>query len=89
MQELEGTWARILSVWWLMLWRSVVGSVLIGFAAGAVLGLIGALANWPADTVDVAAYVLGLVIGVLWGVVVLCMALKKRYEGFRIALVPV
>jgi hypothetical protein len=33
--------------------------------------------------------VLGAVIGALWGIVVVSMALKKRYGDFRIALVPI
>jgi len=32
MHELELSWGRVLSVWWLIAWRGLVGSVLLGAA---------------------------------------------------------
>ena len=89
MQELEPTWGRVMSVWWLLAWRGMVGAVLIGAAVGFVFGAFAALADWPADKIQSVSTVLGGVIGALWGIVVVRMALKKRYGKFRIALVPV
>lgn len=89
MQELEPTWGRVLSVWWLVAWRSAVGALLLGAAVGFVFGAIAALQNWPADKIQMVSSVLGGLIGVLWAIVVVRMALKKQYSNFRIALVPV
>jgi hypothetical protein len=89
MQELEPTWGRVMSVWWLLAWRTMVGAFLLGAIAGGVFGFFAALANWPAETIQSGGTVLGGFIGALWGIVVVGMALKKKYSNFRIALVPV
>jgi hypothetical protein len=34
MQELETTWPRVLAVWWLIIWRGLVGAFLLGVALG-------------------------------------------------------
>ncbi len=47
MHGLEPTWGRVMSVWWLLAWRSAVGFVLFVFAVGLVYGIIAALANLP------------------------------------------
>ncbi len=89
MQELDPTWGRVMSVWWLLAWRTMVGAVLLGGAVVFVFGAITALADWPADKIQSVSAVLGGVIGALWGIVVVRMALKKQYGDFRIALVPI
>jgi hypothetical protein len=86
MQELEATWGRVLSVWWLIAWRGFFGGVVLGFLGGFIAGFVcGAIghAEW-ARSAGVAA---SLVLGLPWGVAVIRMALLKKYEGFRIALV--
>lgn len=89
MQELDPTWGRVLSVWWLLAWRTMVGAFVLGAIAGGVFGAFAALADWPADKIQSVSAVIGGVIGALWGIVVVGMALKKRYSNFRIALVTV
>jgi uncharacterized membrane protein YsdA (DUF1294 family) len=89
MQELDPTWGRVMSVWWLLAWRTMVGAVLLGALTGGVFGVFAALADWPADKIQSVSAVLGGVIGVLWAIVVVRMALKKQYGDFRIALVPI
>ncbi len=89
MQELDPTWGRMMSVWWLLAWRTLVGAVLLGALTGGVFGVFAALADWPADKIQSVSAVLVGVIGALWGIVVVRMALKKQYGDFRIALVPI
>ena len=89
MQELNPTWGRVMSVWWLLAWRTMVGAVLLGALTGGVFSVFAALADWPADKIQSVSAVLGGVIGALWGIVVVRMALKKQYGDFRIALVPI
>lgn len=89
MQELDPTWGRVISVWWLLAWRSAVGAVLLGVALGSGFSAVAALANWPADRVQAGGFALGAMGGVLWALIVVRMALKKRYSNFRIGLVPV
>ena len=88
MEELEPTWGCVIRVWWLLVWRTTVGAFVLGSVAGGVFGSIAALANWHADAIQLVGMVIGAAIGALWGIVVVGMALKKRYRNFRIALVP-
>jgi len=88
MQELEPTWQRALSVWWLIAWRAGLGSLAMGAAAGFILGFIGAIVGVPRDVSSVGAGLLGFVIAIVWGVIVVRMALRKKYGEFRIALIP-
>ena len=43
MNEAELTWNRSMRVWWLIVWRTMVGCVVLGAIVGAVLGIIIAL----------------------------------------------
>ncbi len=39
----EVNWRRVLSVWWLMAWRALLGGAVLGFVAGFLVGFIGRL----------------------------------------------
>ena len=43
MQELEVTWQRVARIWWLIVWRALLGGTLLGAAIGFIIGFIGAL----------------------------------------------
>lgn len=86
--ELEISLGRLLKFYWLFLWRSFLGAVLIGavlgFAIGFVLGAFGA----PPALIKTICSAAGAVGGLIWSIVCLRMALEKRYSDFRIALLP-
>ena len=88
MQELEITWPRSMSIWWLLLWRGAVGGLVIGFILGFIIGLVGALAGWPIEAISVASTLVSGLAGVVWSMFVVRMALRKKYGDFRLALVP-
>ena len=88
MPELEKTWKRILSVWWLVLWRGFVGGLLLGVLVGVIVGGTGILLGWGSDVGTRLSGILGSAAGILWSVAVTRMALRKNYRGFRIALLP-
>lgn len=103
MQELEITWPRVLSVWWLVAWRTWLGALILGIVVGGglgalaamVVGLVGSPGAAPGELEATAAYVgdtVGAVsatlAGLVWGLCVVRMALRKRYRDFRLALVP-
>ena len=81
-REVEITWQHVRSVWWLIIWRwgviGIVGSIMIGMAISALI----------ADRTF--ADVIGSLFGAAWSAlacfIVVRMALDKRYQGFRIAL---
>lgn len=87
MQELELTWKRIIAVWWLLTWRGALGSVLLGAAGGAIDGAFaGAMGATPKAVAWTLEIIIG-VLGIIWILFVVRMALRKRYSDFRLAAV--
>ena len=84
MQELEVTWSRALSVFWLLLWRGVLGAAIAGGVIGFILGFAFAMLRIPME--PAIPGIAGAIAGLAWYVVVVRMALRKNYRGFRIAL---
>ena len=79
-QELDLTWSRVMSVWWLIFWRGSIGALLVGGVIGFIIGFIFGVLRIPG--------IPGGIGGLLWFVLVVRMALGKKYQGFRIALLP-
>lgn len=95
MQELEITWRRVIAIAWLIMWRGAIGGAVIGavigFIIGAIIGFVGAMMKVPPDQskslVTILAGTAGLVWGLAWYCIVVRMALRKKFSGFRVALV--
>ena len=87
-QELEVTWGRVFSVWWLMVWRFSIFIGLLSFLAGVFLAAIVILVAESRESATVLGGVAGLAVGLVVAVFVVRMALRKKYKTFRIALVP-
>lgn len=88
MQDFEPTWGRVLSVWWLVFWRGLLGAAALGGVAGFIIGFVGAMIGVSMELISSVSLALGGIIGLLWSIMVTRMALRKQYGGFRIALVP-
>ena len=86
--ELDADFKRMLAVWWLLAWRGTLVGALMGGLLGAVIGFVWYAMQLPADNLQMVTAVLGGLVGLVWGFIVLGMALRKKYKGFRIALVP-
>ena len=87
MQELEPTWQRTLSVWWLILWRGIVGSVLLSIAIIALVDALAALIGIESKALNMIGALVVWLGSIVWGVVVVRMALQKRYRDFRLTLI--
>jgi hypothetical protein len=89
MNELEITWPRVVRVWWLLLWRGLLGGVVLGALAGFLIGFGGVnFGAWTVQTITAVASGAGYLVGLVWALIVVRMALKKRYSEFRLALLP-
>jgi hypothetical protein len=101
MQELEATWGRATRVWWLIMWRGVLGGTLIGGAVGVIVGIVTVVVvlvvhgsldrveEQPIYQIGIAlGALLGVIIGIGWYIVVVRMALRKQYRDFRLVIVP-
>ena len=88
MQELEPSLPRTISVWWLIIWRGVLGAAIIGSIAGFIIGIVGAIVSVSPTTMAATGGFIGLPIGIVWMIIVVRMALRKHYRDFRLALIP-
>ena len=88
MPELEVSFGRLLRIYWLFMWRSVLGALVIGFSLGFVFGFVLSALGVPLAQIKTIGSVVGLVGGVAWALFCLKMTLKKKYRDFRIILVP-
>ena len=87
MTELPVTWKRVFKVWWLLLWRTFVFSLLGGGLFGAITGIIGSLMGMDDAFISGLATVVGYVVGNVVFLLMLNMAFRKRFKGFRLAMV--
>jgi hypothetical protein len=88
MQELEVNLGRLLRIYWLLIWRSLLGSLAIGFVLGFIIGIVLRASGVPLTQISTISGVVGIVGGVVWALFCLKMALEKKYRDFRIILVP-
>ena len=88
MNEITPTNSHVARIWWLILWRGLLGSMLMGGVLGAVIGFVGAAAGVNLNSIQLLSTALGGLVGLGWGFLVVGQALRKNYDGFRIALVP-
>jgi hypothetical protein len=87
MQGLEFTWKRVVAVWWLLTWRGGLGSMLLAVAGGAADGAISGARGAPSIPLTWTLNIITGVLGLIWMVFVVRMALRKRYSDFRLAAV--
>jgi len=91
--ELPITARRLLSIFWLCMWRGVLGGAIFGlvsaFAINVGAAFFGLATGYYLSGQSAASTsaILGGVLGFCWSFFVLKMALKKKYRDFRIALV--
>jgi hypothetical protein len=86
MREIEPGWNEIDRVTWLLLWRAVAGGFVMSFLLGlivnsAALFVLGRILGTQANLV------IGVAVALIWWPQVVRMALKKRFRGFRLALI--
>jgi multisubunit Na+/H+ antiporter MnhE subunit len=86
-QEVEITIGRLLRIIWLFIWRGALGGLLIGAVVGAVIGFVMGALGGTREHVRIVTGIAGVAVGAIWHVLVLKMALEKRYRDFRIALI--
>ncbi len=87
MKEFDVTWARVLRVWWLIAWRAGLGGTIIAFALAFLIGELGVRLGLSFERVYLVGTIIAWLAVLAWGLVVVRMALEKKYGEFRLALV--
>ncbi len=88
MSGLEPSWSQVVSVWWLITWRTMVGTLLGTIGAGFIIGLFGGLEGAPLQAITALWTIAGALLGVFWALVAVRMALRKHYRDFHLTIVP-
>lgn len=84
----EVTWSRLWRIWWLMFWRTVVMFVVVSVAGGVLTGIAQEHLGFGPDTARIVYTALPLPIFGVAAFTAISMALRKRFRGFRLAIVP-
>jgi len=87
MKELELNWRRAIAIWWLLTWRTWIGAIVLGGIVGGIAGGVVAVAGYSVEDNTIYFNIVGGILGLVWSLGVLRMALEKDYRGFRIALI--
>jgi hypothetical protein len=88
LDEVELTARRLLSVFWLFVWRGLVGGAVVGLVLGIIIAIVFRIAGIERDVwANALSFALCLIGGWTWSVGAMHMALTKRYRDFRIAIV--
>jgi xanthosine utilization system XapX-like protein len=87
MERIEPTRALALKIWWAFMWRAVLAALAAGFAIGLVVGLLSVLLGLAPEAVSTISGFLGLVLGAGVSIEVMYRLLRKKFDGFEIAIV--
>ena len=88
MQELEISEEHVGAVWWLIMWRIWAGETVGMLGIALIINLIGITGWHPAISGIASLVILAILFKLVWWPFVVGMALRKKYHGFRIMLVP-
>jgi hypothetical protein len=87
MEELTITWQRVARIWWLIVWRATLGGLVLGAIIGGIIGFIEGAMGLSLRTIAISSQLPGAIVGIIWSLAVVHMALRKKYIDFRLALV--
>ena len=87
-EVIEPTRTLALKVWWSFVWRAVLGALAVGVLAGMVIGVVTtAMGVTDNSALSGLVSLVGMFLGVAVSAEVMYRVLKKKFAGFRIALV--
>jgi xanthosine utilization system XapX-like protein len=87
MERLEPTRKLALKVWWSFIWRAVLLAIAAGFAVGVVFGALSLMLRVDPQALNGVSGLLGLGIGAVVSIEVMYRILRKKFNGFEIALI--
>lgn len=87
--ELSVTWDRTAQIWWAFFWRNIlimIPAMLVGGLAGGVVGVLLGLAGARPETIRLATFPVGFLVGAASSIIPLKMILGKDFGEFRLVL---
>lgn len=86
--ETAVTWSCLGRVWWLMFWRTTVMFVVVSAAGGVLTGIAQEYLGFGYETARIVYTALALPAFGVAAFAAIWMGLRKRFRGFRLAIVP-
>ena len=87
MERLEPTRQLAVKIWWSFIWRAVLLAVAAGFTVGVVFGILSMILSVDPKALNGVSGLLGLGVGAAVSIEVMFRILKKKFNGFEIALI--
>jgi len=87
MTELSTTWGRLVKIWWLLAWRSLTLGLLAGAFVGFVIGVVGYFLGMDDASIMFFCQPAGFIAGNIVFLLMVKSSFKKRFKGFRLAIV--
>ena len=87
MKEIQVTWIWAIKIWWSWCWRALAWTIpsafLFGFLGGIVIAVVGV------DLSEMIAWfqLVGICIGIFFGIFTLKTVLSKKFNGYRLAII--
>ena len=81
------TWTRAMKVWWSIIWRSTLLTLLGSMLFGVIFSVLGGILNIDTGTGVIYSSLGGFVIGMLSGIYAVKKILSKNFSDFKVALI--
>lgn len=88
--ELEVTWARAARIWWAVLWRNMLGAIVMALIGGLIGGLLGfVMGSFGAKTttIQLIAVPIGAILGLGISIFAVKLVIGKDFGDYRLLLV--
>ena len=88
LQEIDTTPGRVIRIWWLIAWRSIVAFAVAIVVIGIVVNVVfGYLFGMSIEILRQFIPFIGIIVFIVWTIISVYMALNKQYSDFRVTLV--
>ncbi len=87
MVEMSPSFARILKVWWLIIWRGMIVGMLGGGLAGFLIGVFSGMIGLSLELAYLGSMFMGVVAGLAASLWAVWSLFDKSFSNFRVALV--
>lgn len=87
LNTVEMNWQRTFKIWWYWLWRATLATLVVAFIVGFFLGLFLSPFIGSEATGTLIMNLVGVAIGVFFGLWVLKSLPDKQFSDFRVVLV--
>lgn len=87
MEEIKVGWSHAIVVWWSLIWRWILFSMIAGFIGGFLLGILAAPLGIDGE-LELYGQLIGLLVSIPVGIWVVRRVLTMEYRRYRVALIP-